>query len=94
MKMQIYLVIQANNVGYDYCFLTFYFAEIFSRSFLRQWVRAGPPFTSTFLINLHTFLNKYQVVKKSTLFSNYFKSNFKLMKKECYENVDIFGHKE
>ena len=33
-----------------------------------------------FKMNLYKYLNKYPVVKKSTLSSNYFKNNLKLVK--------------
>ena len=44
-------------------------------------------------IHLHKFLYKFTVSKKSILTSSYFMSNFKLIKKVCKANVDIFDEK-
>ena len=47
-----------------------------------------------FKIGLHKFSCNNTVMKKSTLTSGYFKSNFKLIKEVCKANVDIFGEKK
>ena len=47
-----------------------------------------------FKICLYNFLCKFPTWKKSILTSSYFKSNFKLVKKACKANVDIFGAKK
>ena len=46
-----------------------------------------------FKIGLYKFLSKLPVLKNSTLTSSYFKSNFKLNKKVCKTNADVFGEK-
>ena len=43
---------------------------------------------------LYKFLPKYVVLKKYTLASHYFKANFKLIKKVCMDNLDLFGKKD
>ena len=47
-----------------------------------------------FKIRLHKILVKFPLLKKSTLTSNYFKSNFKLIKKVSKANVNIFDGKK
>ena len=47
-----------------------------------------------FKISLYTFLRKFPLLKNSTLTSSYFKSNFKVIKKVCKANVNIFGEKK
>ena len=47
-----------------------------------------------FEIRLHKFLCKFTTLKKSALTSSYFKINFKLIKKICMANVDIFREKD
>ena len=47
-----------------------------------------------FKIRLYKFLSKFPVLKNSTLTSSYFKSNFKLSKKICKANADIFDEKK
>ena len=47
-----------------------------------------------FKIRLYNFLRKFPVPENSTLKSSYFKSNFKLIKKVCKANVEIFGEKK
>ena len=42
----------------------------------------------------YKFLCKFSVLKKLTLTSSYFKSNFKLIKKVCKRNADQFGKKK
>ena len=59
--------------------------------FLRQWVWADPLSTLKQIFN--KFLNKRLVVKKSALSSNYFKNNFKLIKKVWHKIEYIFGDK-
>ena len=46
-----------------------------------------------FKIHLHKFLYKFTVSRKSILTSSYFMSDFKLIKKACKANVDIFDEK-
>ena len=47
-----------------------------------------------FKISLYKFLCKFPVLKKSTLTSSYFNSNFKLIKKVGKANANIFGEKK
>ena len=47
-----------------------------------------------FKISLHKFLYKFPVLKNSTLTSSCFKSNFKMIKKVCKSNANIFGEKK
>ena len=47
-----------------------------------------------FKIRLRKFLCKFPVLKNSTLTSCYFKSNFKLIKKVCKANADLFGQEK
>ena len=47
-----------------------------------------------FKISLYKLLFKFPVLKNSTLTPSYFKSNFKLIKKVCMANSDIFGEKK
>ena len=47
-----------------------------------------------FKIRLYKFLSKFPVLKNSTLTSSYFKSTFKLSKKICKANADIFDEKK
>ena len=47
-----------------------------------------------FKISLYKFLSKFPLFKNSTLASSYFKNNFKLIKKVCKANVEIFGEKK
>ena len=47
-----------------------------------------------FKIRLHKFLCNFPVLKSSTLTPSYFKSNFKLMKKVCKSNADVFVEKK
>ena len=47
-----------------------------------------------FKISLHKFLCKFPVLKNSTLTSSCFKSNFKMIKKVCKSNANIFGEKK
>ena len=44
-----------------------------------------------FKIRLHKFLWRFPVLKMSTLAPSYCKSNFKLIKKVCRSNADVFG---
>ena len=44
-----------------------------------------------FKIRLHKFLWKFPVLRMSTLVPSYCKSNFKLIKKVCKSNADVFG---
>ena len=46
-----------------------------------------------FKINLHYFLCKFPILKKSTLTSSYLKSSFKLIRKVCKAIVDKFDEK-
>ena len=48
-------------------------------------------FNIYFKIGLYKFLCKLPVLKNSTLIFSYFKGNFKLIKKVCKTNADIFG---
>lgn len=45
-------------------------------------------------IHLYNFLAKYPIIKKLAIASNYFEIHFRLIKKNCHENVNIFGKKE
>ena len=47
-----------------------------------------------FKIRLHKLLRKFPVLKNSTLTPSYFKKNFKIIKKVCKVNIDIFGEKK
>ena len=47
-----------------------------------------------FKIRLHSFSRKFPVLKNLTLTSSYFKSNFKLIKKVCKANADLFVEKK
>ena len=47
-----------------------------------------------FKIRLYKFLCKFPVLKNSTLTSGYFKNNFKMIKKVCKTNADVFGEKK
>ena len=47
-----------------------------------------------FKIRLHKLLRKFPVLKNSTLTPSYFKKNFKIIKKVCKANIDIFGEKK
>ena len=47
-----------------------------------------------FKISLNTFLRKFPLLKNSTLTSSYFKSNFKVIKKVCKANVNMFVEKK
>ena len=47
-----------------------------------------------FKIRLYKFLCKFPALRNSTLTSSYFKSNFKIIKKVCKANADIFGEKK
>ena len=47
-----------------------------------------------FKIRLYKFLCKFPLLKNSTLTSGYFKSNFKLIKKVCKANGELFGKKQ
>ena len=47
-----------------------------------------------FKTRLHKFLRKLPVLKNSTLTQSYFKSYFKLIKKVCKSNADVFGEKK
>ena len=47
-----------------------------------------------FKIDLYEFLCKFPVLKNLTLTSSYFKSNFKLIKKVCKANADVFSEKK
>ena len=44
-----------------------------------------------FKVRLYKFLCKFSVLKNLTLTCSYFKSNFKLIKKVCKRNADLFG---
>ena len=44
-----------------------------------------------FKMQLFKFLNKFPVLKNSTLTPSYFKSNLKQIKEVCKANADIFG---
>ena len=44
-----------------------------------------------FKISLCNFLQKFLLLKNSTLKSSYFKTNFKLIKKVCRANVNILS---
>ena len=45
-----------------------------------------------FTLKYFKFLYKFPLLKNSTLKSSYFKSNFKVIKKVCKTNVNIFGN--
>ena len=45
-------------------------------------------------IGLYKFLCKFPVLKNSAFTSSYFKSNFKLIRKVCKANADVFGEKK
>ena len=47
-----------------------------------------------FKIGLYEFLCKFPVLKNLTLTSSYFKSNFRLIKKVCKANADVFSEKK
>ena len=47
-----------------------------------------------FMICLHNILCKFAILKKLTLASGYYKSNFKLIKIVYKANVDIFLEKK
>ena len=47
-----------------------------------------------FKVRLQKFLCKFSVLKNSTLTPSYFKSNFKLIKKVCKSNADVFDDKK
>ena len=47
-----------------------------------------------FKIRLSRFFCKFSVLKNSTLTSGYFKNSFKLIKKVCKTNPDLFGEKK
>ena len=47
-----------------------------------------------FKIRLYKFLCKFPALRNSTLTSSYFKNNFKIIKKVCKTNADIFGEKK
>ena len=51
-------------------------------------------FNIYFKVRLQKFLCKFSVLKNSTLTPSYFKSNFKLIKKVCKSNADVFGDKK
>ena len=44
-----------------------------------------------FKISLYKFLRKFLLMQNSTLASSYFKTNFKVIKKVCRANVNIFS---
>ena len=57
--------------------------------------RVGPRRYNIYVkIRLQKFVCKFTILKKSTLTSSYFKSNFKLIKNVCKEIVDIFREKK
>ena len=43
---------------------------------------------------LYKFLCKFPALRNSTLTPSYFKNNFKIIKKVCQANADIFGKKK
>ena len=51
-------------------------------------------FNIYFKVRLQKFLCTFSVLKNSTLTPSYFKSNFKLIKKVCKSNADVFDDKK
>ena len=47
-----------------------------------------------FEIHLHKFLCNFSILQKPILTSSYFRSNYKLIKKVCIANVDIFDEEK
>ena len=47
-----------------------------------------------FKMRLYKFLCKFPALRNSTHTPSYFKNNFKIIKKVCNANVDIFGEKK
>ena len=47
-----------------------------------------------FKIRLYKFLCKFPALRNSTLTSSYFKNNFKMIKKVCKANADVFDEKK
>ena len=47
-----------------------------------------------FKIRLYKFLCKFPALRNLTLTSSYFENNFKMIKKVCKTNADIFGEKK
>ena len=47
-----------------------------------------------FKIRLYKFLCKFPALRNSTLTSSYFKNNFKIIKKVCKTNANIFSEKK
>ena len=47
-----------------------------------------------FKIRLYKFLRKFPALRNATLTFSYFKNNFKIIKKVCKANANIFGEKK